>query len=204
MDNNNEYTEQNQGSSNYELKSEAVEDLVSEEIPEYSEEELKRYRSKGRFHIPEAVKILFIKAWFSGAVCFFFYWGLGNYIGSTLDMLFIVCIVQGMVTDLLCNNVIRFIAPTRDEYDKWLLVRAKGMLGFFLNLIYGFVISICVFLLYMLINFTAESITGSKEAFYLGVEPVLYGIFCMGFDMLFVGMKRLIIRIFGDAKSSAA
>lgn len=196
MDKNNEFKDQIEGTTNYELKSDAVEDLVSDETPQYSEEELQKYRKKSKFSIPEPVKILFLKAWFSGAVCFFFYWGLGTYVGNQLDMLFIVCIVQGMVTDLLCNNVIRFIEVTPGANDKWLLVKKKGMMGFFLNLIYGFVISICVFLLYNFINFTAASITGSTDAFYLGVEPVLYGVFCMGFDMLFVGIKRLIIRIF--------
>ena len=89
---------------NYNLKSEAVETLAGadrEEVPEYSQEELNRYRTPKRFQIPQWVKILLIKAWFAGAVCYFILWGLGTYIGNMLDMLFILGVVLGMVNDVL-------------------------------------------------------------------------------------------------------
>ena len=57
---------------NYDLKSEAVEKLLKAEsgdVPEFSAEELKKYRSKGGIKIPNTVKVLFLKAWFPGAVC---------------------------------------------------------------------------------------------------------------------------------------
>ena len=60
--------------TNYTLQSDAVETLANadnEETPDYSEEELKKYRSKKGINISEPVKILLIKAWFAGAVCFF-------------------------------------------------------------------------------------------------------------------------------------
>jgi len=37
----------------------------------------------------------------------------------------------------------------------------------------------------------------------LGVEPVLFGVFCMGFDMLFILIKRTAGTIFADAKAKA-
>ena len=37
----------------------------------------------------------------------------------------------------------------------------------------------------------------------LGVEPILYGLFCMGFDMLLIGIKRLCAAILRDAKAAA-
>lgn len=95
---------------NYELKSDAVDKLLKAEkgeVPEFSQEELKKYRSKGGIKLPQPVKVILLKAWFAGAVCYFILWGLGMYIYSLIDMLFIMGIVLGMVTDLLTNNVIR-------------------------------------------------------------------------------------------------
>ena len=192
---------------NYELKSDAVDKLLKAEkgeVPEFSQEELKKYRSKGGIKLPQPVKVILLKAWFAGAVCYFILWGLGMYIYSLIDMLFIMGIVLGMVTDLLTNNVIRFIEATPGENNKWLMFpNQKGMVSFFLNLIYGFVIAFCVYLLYSLINFAIMSLTGNTETLPLGVEPVLFGIFCMGIDMLFVGIKRLIVNIIEDAQYAA-
>lgn len=187
---------------NYELKSEAVDALLNadtDEIPEFSEEELKKYRSKSGFHIPDTLKVLFIKAWFAGAVCYFLIFGLGTYLSSLLDMLFIVGIVMGMVTDLLVNNAIRFIAPTQGEFDKWLMFPKKGMVSFFLNIAYSFLIMFLVYELYIVLNLAIAALTGDASAVGLGVEPILFGVFWMGFDVLFLGMKRLIKNIFADA-----
>ena len=192
--------------TNYQLKSEAVETLAgadSAPAPEYSKEELERYKGKKKFKIPAAVKILFLKMWFYGAVCFFFLWGLGTYISDLLDMLFVVAIALGLVTDLLLNNVIRFLEAFPGEHEEWMLFPKKGMLSFFLNLVYGFALTFGVYLLYVLINATVMSLTGNYETTPLGVEPLLFGIFTMGVDMLFVGIKRLIVNIIEDAKYSA-
>ena len=191
---------------NYELKSDAVETLAgadSEEVPQYSEEELGKYRSRKYFHIPDAVKILFINAWFGGVVCYFILWGLGVYLPNTIDMLFVLGVVLGMVTDLLTNNILRFIETVPGENDKWLLVTHKGMIGFGLNLLMSMVIVICVFFLYYFINRFVVSITSDPNNLFLGVEPVLYGLFCMGFDMLFIGVKRLCKAIWRDAVAAA-
>lgn len=190
---------------NYELKSDAVEKLLKAkegDVPEFSEEELRKYRSKGRFKISNTAKVLFLKAWFAGAVCYFILWGLGLYIGNLIDMLFVLGVVLGMVTDLLTNNVIRFIESTPGENDKWLLFPKKGMASFFLNMVYAIVLIICVYLLYGVINQTINAITGNADAVPLGVEPVLFGVFCMGFDILFVQCKNLMKRIIADAKKS--
>jgi len=187
---------------NYELKSDAVEKLLKAEagdVPEFSQEELKKYRSKGRINIPQPLKVIFLKAWFPGAVCYFILWGLGMYIYSLVDMLFIMGIVLGMATDLLTNNVIRFIETTPGENDKWLMFPKKGMISFFLNMVYALVLVICVYFLYSGINLVIVSIIGNPDTVPLGVEPILYGVFCMGFDLLFVGCKNLIKQILSDA-----
>ncbi len=190
---------------NYELQSDAVETLVNadkEEAPQYSEEELLKYRKK-RFHIPMLLKVLLSKWWFSGAVCYFVLWGLGIYVSSMIDMLFILGVMLGMVTDLLTNNVIRFIETVPGENDKWLLISRKGIIGFFGNLVFSIIIVICVFYLYDFINRFVINITGDSDNLFLGVEPIFYGLFCMGFDMLFLGIKRLCLSIWSDAKAAA-
>lgn len=206
MDKKTKNTDKTRAGNNYELKSDAVDALVnadSEETPEYSQEELEKYRSRSRIRIPQTVKILFIKAWFAGAVCFFFLWGLGTYVSSMIDMLFILGVVLGIVTDLLVNNVIRFIEKTPGENDKWLMFSKKGMVSFFLNILYSLVIIVCVYFLYNVLNYAITGITGNTDTVPLGVEPILFGVFCMAFDMLFVGIKELIKSIFSDARQAA-
>lgn len=191
---------------NYELKSEAVEALVNadtEEAPQYSKEELRKYRTHRGIELPELIKVLLLKAWFPGAVCYFILWGLGAYVSSNLDMLFIVGMVLGMVTDLLTNNILRFMEKTPGENNRWLLVTHKGMVGFGLNLLCSLAIVLCVFFLYEYINRFAALLTGDADHVFLAVEPFFYGVFCMGFDMLLLGIKHLLAAIFRDAKAAA-
>lgn len=193
-------------SKNYELKSDAVEKLLKAEagdVPEFSQEELKKYRSKGGIKLSNTVKVLLLKAWFPGAVCYFILWGLGMYVYSLIDMLFIMGIVLGLVTDLLTNNVIRFIETTPGENNKWLMFPQKGMTSFFLNLIYALVLVVCVYFLYSFLNLTIVRILGNPDTVPLGVEPVLYGVFCMALDVLFVGCKNLSKQILADARQKA-
>ncbi len=192
-------------STNYEMKSEAVEKLVDAQkgnVPEFSQEELEKYRSK-KLNIPEWVKIIFIKFWFAGAVCFFFLWGLGNYVTALLDMLFITGAALGMVTDLLTNNVIRFIEKTPGANDKWLLCTKRGVVGFGLNILSAYVVLLCVFLTYNVINYAIVSITGAADTVPLGVEPLLFGLLCTGYDLGLGGMKRMVQGIIRDAKNAA-
>lgn len=192
---------------NYDLKSNAVDRLVNADsgaVPSFSKDELEKYQSRKGFRIPETVKILFIKAWFAGAVCYFILWGLGIYLASMLDMLFVLGTVLGIVTDLLVNSVIRFIEKTPGQNNRWMMIPQKGVAGFFLNILYSFVVLICVYMLYNLINYAIISITGAADTVPLGVEPILFGIFCTGFDMLFIGCKRLLGSVIKDAKAAAS
>ncbi len=191
---------------NYELKSKAVETLANADkvaAPQYSEEELNKYRSRKGIHIPETAKVLFIKAWFAGAVCYFILWGLGMYLNSLVDMIFVMGIVLGLVTDLMANNVIRFIEKTPGENDKWLMFSKKGMASFFLNMIYSLVILVCVYGFYGFINNLIVRIIGNADTVPVGVEPILFGVFCMAFDLLFLQCKQLLHRIISDAREKS-
>lgn len=190
----------------YDLKTDAIEALANDDetkVPTYSKEELEKYRTRSKFHIPEWLKILFIKAWFAGAVCFFILWGLGTYIGG-LDMLVVLAVALGMVTDLLTNNVIRFFEKTPGDHNKWMMCPRKGMASFAVNLFYMALVLVCVFLFYNVLNYTIITITGNDDTLPVGVEPILFGLLCMGFDMLFIGMKRMILAMMRDAKAAAS
>lgn len=188
----------------YKLNTKAVDDLVTankENSPEVPEEELKKYRSKSGIYLPEWLKAVLLKAWFAGAVCFFIFWGLGIYLPNTLDMLLVFGAALGIITDLMVNNIFRFLAEVPGANDRWMLLPKRTNLNFFGNILYSYGLLLCVFMLYQIINGILVAVTGATDTVPLGVEPILFGIFYMGFDMLFVGMKHLLRRIFRDAIS---
>ena len=187
----------------YKLNTKAVDDLVTanaDNSPKVSEAELRSYKSGPKVKIADWVKVLFIKAWFAGAVCFFFMWGLGNYLADQLDMLFVTGTALGIVTDILTNNVLRFISKTQGGNDRWMMFPQKRWITFPLNILYGYVILALVFILYNVINLTIIRFTGAVDTVPLGVEPILFGVFCMGFDVLLVQVKHFIVGLFKGRK----
>lgn len=190
----------------YKLNTKSVEDLVganAENSPKVPKEELQKYRSKAGISLPQWLKAVLLKAWFAGAACFFIFWGLGLYLTNMLDMMLVFGIALGLVTDLLVNNILRFFAATPGENDGWMMFPQKGMGAFFLNILYAFILLFCVYCLYQVINTVIVSISGQTDTIPLGVEPILFGLFYMGFDLLFVGIKQLVRRILADARASA-
>ena len=191
----------------YELKTQAVNDLVTADesnSPEVSKEELRRYRSGPKLQVADWVKLLLIKAWFAGAVCFFFIWGLGGYLADQLDLLFVTGFALGTVTDLLTNPMLRFFERTPGDHSQWMMFPKKGFVTLPLNILYGYVILALVYTLYTAVNAVIARITGDFEHVALGVEPVLFGVFCLGVDLLLLQMKHLLIRIFRDAAKKPA
>ena len=190
----------------YKLNTKSVEDLVganAENSPKVPKEELQKYRSKAGISLPQWLKAVLLKAWFAGAACFFIFWGLGLYLTNMLDMMLVFGIALGLVTDLLVNNILRFFAATPGENDVWMMFPKKGMGAFFLNILYAFILLFCVYCLYQVINTVIVSISGQTDTIPLGVEPILFGLFYMGFDLLVVGIKQLVRRILADARASA-
>lgn len=176
----------------YKLKTQAVDDLVNADAsnsPEVSREELKKYRAYKR-GFPNWIKVCLIKLWFAGAVCFFFLWGLGVYMNSMLDLLFITGIVLGMVTDLLTNNVLRFISEEEGSNDRWIMFPKKRFATFFLNIAYAFLLLFLVWSIYAGLNILLIRLTGAaQDSVPLGVEPVLFGTFYMLCDVLLLSVK---------------
>ena len=190
------------------LHTDAVEDLVSatkENTPRYSEEELNKYRSgKAKRKFPQWLKVLGIKTWFYGAVCFFVFWGLGMYLADQWDLYFVAGIVLGMVTDLLINHFLRFTEQLPGGSKKWIMVTKRGTAGFFMNLLYGFVLLFLVVTVYQAINTVIFTLHGGSEgAPLLTVEPLGFGLAAMGADMLCVTIRNTLKKIVADAKKAA-
>lgn len=189
----------------YDLKQDAVDKLVNagkNGAPRFSEDELNKYRSKKGFHIPAWAKITLLKAWFYGAVCFFFLWGLGTYVTAKWDMMLILCIAMGLVTDLLVNHIIRFMEKTPGENSRWMMFPKKHWSSLMLNIFYSLLILSCVYTFYNAINAWLAATSGSSEQVTLGVEPILFGLLCMGFDLVFVKLKNGFLTVFHDAREA--
>ncbi len=189
----------------YDLKQGAIKDLVEADesnSPEVSEEELQKYRSRSKLNIAQWVKILLIKWWFAGSVCFFFIWGLSIYLADTLDLLVVTAIAMGIVTDLLVNNLLRFLAKTRGENDKWIMVTKREYISFVLNILYAGLVVFCVYNLYAMINSAFALLLNQPDRVVLGVEPILFGLFYLGFDLLFICFKHHISNILARSKVS--
>lgn len=187
----------------YRLNTKAVEDLVTADAsnsPEVSRKELNRYRSGPKIRIRDGIKAFLIKWWFAGAVCFFFLWGLGNAVPNRENQLLILGLALGFVTDLLVNNLFRFYARTPGANDRWMMVPKKGFVSLPLNLVYAFIILACVVGTYHVVNTAWLGISGQHDTIPLGVGPILFGVFAAGWDLVFLGFKRLFLRIVEDAK----
>jgi len=105
----------------------------------------------------------------------------------------------GIVTDLLTNPVLRFFEKTKGENARWMMVSRKTYSSFFLNILYAYVVLFLVYVIYNVINLVAARITGVADRVVLGVEPILFGVFCLGVDLLLIQVKHLIGRAFRPA-----
>ena len=187
----------------YQLNTKAIEDLVTADesnSPVVPEAELRKYQRHSRIRIADWVKILFIKAWFPGSACYFFIWGLSPYVRSQLDLAFIISVAMGIITDLLTNNCIRFFEKEEGAFDHWMMIPEKRFSSYFLNILYAFILVYFVFTLYQALNLAIISAAGETEELPLGVGPILFGLFYMGFDMLFLKMKQVFRKMVNDAK----
>lgn len=190
----------------YKLNVKAVDDLVTADVsnsPKVSEAELRKYRSGPKLLLSEWAKALLIKAWFAGATCFFFLWGLGVYLNHWLDQLVVVGLALGVVTDVLTNNVFRFYAKTPGGNDRWMMFPKKGFVTLPLNILYAFVLLFLVVTTYNVINMAIMNIFSIRDSMPLGVEPVLFGVFITAWDTLLIKIKHTALSVFADAKRSA-
>lgn len=193
----------------YKLKTKAVDDLVSaspENSPLVSDAELRKYRSGPKLKIAEWAIFCFIKWWFPAAGCFFFLWGLGTYVSSQLDLMLVGAVALGMVTDILTNNALRFMEKVPGSADRWIMCsKRKAYSTFPLNILYAIILMFFVYMTYSVINLSIIKIRNlTSDVVPLGVEPILFGLFWLGWDLAFVGLKNTVRRALKDARKPGA
>ncbi|MGN1119450.1 MAG: hypothetical protein ACI4Q4_03760 [Oscillospiraceae bacterium] len=188
----------------YKLEVEAVEKLVNaKDAPEVSEEEIRKYKSGPKLAMPSWLKIGLIKFWCGGSICYFFLWGLGTYIVG-LDLLVALAIGLGLMTDLLINNMLHYFEPAKGAYDRWMMVTVRKFWSIFLNIIYSGLILYCIIQTYTIINTILVGSPESGAAAVVTVEPIFFGLLYVGFDMLFIGIKHLFVKIIRDAEEKVS
>ena len=190
----------------YKLNTKAVDRLVNADKKDYSKEQplkdpAKEYRSGFLDRIPAVVKALFIKFWFFGAICYFILWGLGMFVPYIEDMMILLSVTLGLVTDILINNILRFVETIPGENNKWMMFPQKKYWTLFANILYSFVIIFCVVWTFNGVNGLINDIRNTNGYVYWQVEPIGFGLLCIGYDLAFVGIKRLIFSIIRDAKN---
>ena len=190
----------------YKLNLKAVDDLVTADAsnsPKVSEAELKKYRSGPKVTLSDTVKALLIKFWFAGATCFFFLWGLGTTLNHWLDQLVVLGLALGAVTDLLTNNLYRFIARTPGANDRWMMFPQKAFYTLPLNIVYAYVLLFMVVTTYNVVNAAILGLGLAQGGTPLGVGPILFGVFTAAWDTLLIQIKRTAGNVLSDAKRRA-
>lgn len=150
------------------------------------------YRRDKLSALPVWLKAIVIKWWFAGLVCFLFVWGLQL---NALDTIWICGLALGIVTDVFVNPIFHFLESDKKEYDKYMMFPFpfKKYWTFFANILYYSIIVIGVYGCYFGINHLINYIANTEYQTYLGVEALLFGVFCVIVDMAFIGVKDLIV-----------
>lgn len=200
-----QFTEEAPLKDYYELKTDAVDRLINaKNAPAVSEKEIKQYKGGWKRTIPTWVKIIFVKFWFGGAICYFFIWGLQGIIADMLDFSVIISIGLGVCTDLMINNLLRYFEPEKGEYDKWMMVTVRKFWSIFLNIIYSGVIFFFIAQTYIVINTWIFGNNPDEAKGIIGVEPFMFGLLYMGYDMLFIFIKNMVKKAFRDAENKVS
>lgn len=155
-------------------------------------------RDKLQF-LPTWLKAIFIKWWFAGAVCYLGMWGLGR---TGEDAILLIGIILGIVVDIMVNPIFHFLESNKKEYDPYMMFPFpfKKYWTFLTNIIYYIVIVFAVNFGYLGVNTIANLVHHTTDAYYVGVEPLLFGVFCVIVDMAFIGVKDLIVFLVNRGK----
>ena len=187
----------------YELKSDAVNELVNANVTntkQVNPKELRKYRRKSLLNLPEGLKYFLLKWWFAGVVCWFFLIGLGTYGINTLDMILIMGIVVGLLWDLPVNIFIRMKAEEK-EYSRYMMFPKTGVLAGILNAVYGLLLVFLTAETYSLAN---RIIYASGNTEMLSVGPILFGTFTAGWDWILLQARKLGRGMLADARKDAS
>ena len=186
-----------------------IADCIGEETPDTLTKRGRRkkfdpYKTDFLGKIPTWIKAIFVKFWFAGAVCYFVMWGLQ--INDSLDRIVLTGAVVGLIVDILVNPLMRYMETDRHEYNAYMMFPFpfKAFWTFFTNIIYYILIVFGVSTFYSLINVICNSAYGTTNVPYLAVEPLLFGVFTVLLDMVFIGIKDAIVHIAKKSRKKEA
>ena len=164
------------------------------------EKQFDPYKTDFLAKIPVWIKAFFVKFWFAGAVAYFVTWGIG--LGNTLDSLVLTGAVLGLVVDVLVNPLFRYMETDRKEYNAYMMFPFpfKQFWTFFTNILYYIVVLIFVNYCYFGMNEFINYVKGTSDVIAVGVEPLLFGAFCVVADMIFIGIKDGIVALIRHLK----
>lgn len=203
----------------YDLKTDAVEDLVSalnedvvEETPsvhkkyvrEKEEGQPDPYKLDKLAMIPTWIKALFVKFWVAGAICYFFIWGLGIQVNSPLDQVFLTGIATGVIVDLFVNTAFLYFESDKKEYHPYILVPvpAKKIWSLLINIPIAILEIYLIMLFYSTVNIIIKDIKNLPEGTTtLNVEPILFGLLFVLVDMIILSIKNVSIRVYKKLKN---
>lgn len=169
---------------------------------ETSPEEIRPYMKQGFLsRIPYSVKAIFMKWWFFGCGCFFVLWGLSNFFGGdtstnagiSMILAIVLALFNGVVTDLMVDNLLLLMDTDKRESQWYMMFHNGKLYSLFINIVYSFLVTFASVITIDLIAFALDQTIGNAGPFENGVEPILCGIICLIFDLLFIGIKDLIV-----------
>jgi hypothetical protein len=118
-------------------------------------------------------------------------------LGDQLDSVVLSGVVLGLVTDMFVNPIFRFMQTDSVTYNAYIMFPFpfKAFWTFFANIIYYVFIMFGVMYCYSGINILCNIISGTESVIHVGVEPLLFGVFCVIIDMIFIGIKDLVVML---------
>ncbi len=153
---------------------------------------------------PVAAKALLLKAWFAGAVYFFVGWGLFLSSLDQLDLTLALGLVLGAVTDLMVNRILIYMDNGGDAYQTHMMFYSKKFYFFWVNILYGVLLSFLIAYTYHAVNLIAVRLGDLPgNTIVLGAEPILYGVMFAAYDALLVTLKNLIKARINKKRSQA-
>lgn len=179
------------------------------EVREYSnkkQKEFNPYKLDRLSRVPTWIKAFFIKFWFAGMVCYLVSFGLGSIITNDENRLILTGVVLGIVVDVLVNPALRYFQTSDKEYSNYMMFPFpfKKFWTFFTNIVYYIAVVFVVMYMYQGLNELINVIKGvgaGTTNIAVGVEPLLYGVFCVLADMVFIGIKDLIVYLVKRGKN---
>lgn len=175
---------------------EAASQGTKDEYKKKSGKEFNPYKLDKLSRVPTWIKAIFIKWWFAGCVYYLIGMGLGSIIVNNENRMLLTGVTLGIVVDVLVNPALRYFQSSEKEFDNYIMFPFpfKKYWTFLTNILYYIVVAIGVLYLYVGLNLIIDAIRGGVSGnINVGVEPLLYGTFCVIVDMAFIGIKDLIV-----------